>query len=140
MSESQLILVVRTPRDVVLERGVWSVRVPTETGQVGLRPRVEALVLAVEAGLVLVRRGEKDEYVGTAGGLLRCDGTTASLLTPLAVAGDDVDAVIDALDDALAEPSVELEGRAALERLQASIVRQLREGERQQLRRFEGAP
>jgi F0F1-type ATP synthase epsilon subunit len=140
MSAIQLKLVVRTPREVVLEVGVSSVRVPTETGQVGVRPRAEPLVLAVEPGLVLVRRDDAYEFVGTAGGLLRCDGATASLLTPLAVTGDDEDAVIDSLEGALAQPSVEMEARATLGRLQSSILRELREGRMEQMRRVEGAP
>ena len=56
MSNRQLKLMVRTPREVVVELRVSSIRVPTETGQVGVRPRAEPLVLAVEPGLVLVRR------------------------------------------------------------------------------------
>ncbi len=54
MSAIQLKLVVRTPREVVLERGVSSLRVPTETGQVGVRSGAEPRGLAVEPGLVLV--------------------------------------------------------------------------------------
>jgi F0F1-type ATP synthase epsilon subunit len=140
MNEIQLKLVVRTPREVVLERNVSSVRVPTDTGQVGVRPRAEPLVLAIEPGLLLVRRGGEYEFVGTAGGLLRCDGATASLLTPLAVTGNDEDAVIDALEEALAQPSVEMEARATLGRLQSSILRELREGGKEQMRQVEGAP
>lgn len=126
MNEIELKLIVRTPREAVLEQIVSSIRVPTESGDVGLRPRMEPLVLAVEPGLALVRRGDTFEFVGTAGGLLRCDGTTATLLTPLAVAGDDEDSVVDAIEDALAQPSVELEARATLGRLQNSILHELR--------------
>lgn len=140
MSARELQLVVRTPREVVLEWQVSSIRVPTETGQVGVRPRVEPLVLAVEPGLVLVRRGDSYEFVGTAGGLLRCDGASASLLTPLAVSGDDEDSVVKALDDAIARPSAEMEARATLGRLQTSILRELREGETERIRRIGGAP
>jgi F0F1-type ATP synthase epsilon subunit len=140
MIESQLQLIVRTPSEVVLEVDVLSIRVPTETGQVGVRRRAEPLVLAVAPGLVLVRRDDTYEFVGTAGGLLRCDGATASLLTPLAVTGDDEDEVIDALEKALAQPSVEMEARATLGRLQNSILRELREGRTEQTRRVEGAP
>jgi F0F1-type ATP synthase epsilon subunit len=138
MSELYLKLVVRTPREVVLEFDVSSVRVPTETGQVGVRPCVEPFVLAVEPGLVLVRRDDKYQFVGTAGGLLRCNGAIASLLTPLAVSGDDEDAVINALEEALAQPSVEMEARATLGRLQSSILRELREGGKEKMRRAEG--
>jgi F0F1-type ATP synthase epsilon subunit len=140
MNESQLKLMVRTPGEVVLEVDVSSIRVPTETGQVGVRRRAEPLVLAVEPGLVLVRRDDTYKFVGTAGGLLRCDGAIASLLTPLAVTGDDEDAVIDALEEALAQPSAEMEARATLGRLQSSILRELREGRMEQTRRVEGAP
>jgi F0F1-type ATP synthase epsilon subunit len=140
MSETQLKLVVRTPREVVFELGVSSIRVPTETGQVGVRRRAEPLVLAVEPGLVLVRQVDNYQFVGTVGGLLRCDGATASLLTPLAVTGIDEDAVIDALEVALAQPSVEMEARATLDRLQSSILHELREGRMEKTRRVEGAP
>jgi len=139
MSGPDLKLIVRTPREVVREVGVSSIRVPTETGQVGVRRRAEPLVLAVEAGLVLVRRDDSYEFIGTAGGLLRCDGSTASLLTPLAVAGEDEETVVEALEEALAHPTAEMEARATLSRLQSSILHELREGQREQMRTVEGA-
>jgi F0F1-type ATP synthase epsilon subunit len=138
MSEKRLKLVVRTPREMVVEMQVVSVRVPTETGQVGLRPRVEPLVLAVEPGLVLVRVEDAYQFVGTAGGLLRCDGATASLLTPLAVSGDDEVDVVEALEKALAQPSVEMEAREKLGRLQSSILHELRQGGEAKMRQAEG--
>jgi len=128
VSSSRFKLVVRTPREIAIELEATSIRVPTETGQVGLRARVEPLVLAVEPGLVLVRHEQAYQFVGTAGGLLRCDGTTASLLTPLAVRGDDEESVIASLEKALAQPSAEMEARETLGRLQSSILRELRQG------------
>jgi F0F1-type ATP synthase epsilon subunit len=134
MSSRLLKLLVRTPQAVVLEVDASSLRVPTETGQVGVRPRIEPLVLAVEPGLVLVRHGHAVTFVGTAGGLLRCNGKEATLLTPLAVVGDDEEGVLEALEEALARPSAELEARATISRLQTSILRELREGEGKPLR------
>lgn len=134
MKVTELKLVVRTPREVVLECGVSSIRVPTETGQVGVRPRAEPFVLAVEPGLVLVRQTEAFLFVGTAGGMLRCDSASASLLTPLAVTGDEEEAVLDALEEALAQPSMEMEARATLGKLQSSILRELRTGRKEQIR------
>ena len=128
-------LIVRTPREVVLELDATSLRVPTESGQVGMRPRVEALVLAVEPGLVLVRHGDSLHFIGSAGGLLRCDGKRASLLTPLAVAGKDEDEVMTALEQALAQPNVELEARVTLSRFQSRILRELRSGYQHQRQR-----
>jgi F0F1-type ATP synthase epsilon subunit len=137
MNASLLRFMVRTPREIVLELEVSSIRVPTETGQVGIRPRVEPLVLAVEPGVVLIRRGSDYEFAGTAGGLLRCNGAIASLLTPLAVAGDNEDAVIKAIEDTLAQPSVEMEARAMLGRLQTSILRELELTRTERVRRIE---
>jgi hypothetical protein len=94
--------------------------------------------LAIEPGLVLARREEAYLFVGTAGGLLRCDGTVASLLTPLAVSGDDEDVVIKALEEALAQPSVEMEARETLGRLQRSILRELRQGGKDTIRQAKG--
>ena len=138
MNAGRLRLVVRTPSASVLELQVSSIRVPTETGQVGIRPRMEPLVLAVEPGVVLIRQEQGHRFLGTAGGLLRCDGATASLLTPLAVTGDREQAVLQAVDQALAEPSVELEARAMLGRLQMSILHELEITRAERARRIEG--
>lgn len=127
MSPSQLQMIVRTPREIVVERFLRALRVPTETGQVGLRARGEPLVLAVEPGLLLMRMEDDYEYVGTAGGLLRCDGVTAKMLTPLAVAGKDERQVMQALEAALAKPNIELEARSTFDQLQHNILQELRQ-------------
>src|SRR5689334_11399264 len=111
MADSGLRLLVQTPHELVLELQVVSVRVPTETGQVGLRARHEPTVLAVEPGLVLVRLAESLQYVGTAGGILLSEGKVARLLTPLAVAGTDAATVTEKLDRAMSAPDAELQAR-----------------------------
>ncbi|MEQ8787817.1 MAG: hypothetical protein RIC55_16045 [Pirellulaceae bacterium] len=121
--------VVRTPSEVVLDSDASSLRVPTRSGQVGLRPRCEAAVLAIEPGLILLRRNGGYRYVGTAGGLLRCGGAEAVLLTPLAVVGEVLEQVQIDLDAALAEPSEEMEVRSTLTRLETNILQQLRRGD-----------
>jgi F0F1-type ATP synthase epsilon subunit len=136
VTERGLKLIVRTPQEVVLDLDVSSLRVPTESGQVGVRPRVEPLVLAVEPGLVLVRQESAFRLIGTAGGLLRCNGERASLLTPLSVAGTDEENILTALEQALAQPNIELEARAMLNRLQSSILRELRQRHPDQVRRL----
>lgn len=119
-------VLLRTPHHLALDRLVRSVRVLTETGHVGLRPGMEPLVLAVEAGLVVLRASDHVSFAGTAGGLLSCDGQTATLFTPLAVVGERPDQVRQALDQALAEPDAEMRLRAALDRLEGRIVAELR--------------
>jgi F0F1-type ATP synthase epsilon subunit len=119
-------LVVRTPHAVVLDEACDALRVPTHTGQVGLRPGTEASVLVIEPGLALVRRGDALRYLATAGGVLRHAEGAAEVFTPLAVVGEDVDAVRTALAQALAAPSDERELRALLGRLEGEILRELR--------------
>jgi F0F1-type ATP synthase epsilon subunit len=126
MAEASLHVVVRTPQEVAADLEVGSLRVPGDTGQVGLRPRCEATVLAVEPGLVLAWTAEGLRFIATAGGLLRCDGREAVLLTPVAVAGSEARAVRAQLDEALATPRAELELRRAIERLETGMLRELR--------------
>lgn len=126
MSDERLRFIVRTPHDVVIDTLVTSARVLTETGHVGLRIRMEPLVLAVEAGLVLLRTDYGVAFVGSAGGLLSSDGRQATLLTPLGVTGSDAAAVQLALDRALAEPGAEQKVRATLDKLEGRILTELR--------------
>lgn len=120
--------VVRTPHEVVLDTTARSVRVLTESGHVGLRPRIEPMVLPIEAGLVLVRADEGVMLVGSAGGLLSSDGHEATLFTPLGVVGSDSAVIQRALNDALAAPDSELAARARLGKLEGRILTELRRG------------
>ncbi len=137
LTDHTLQLIVRTPREVVLDLAVRSVRVPTETGQVGLRPRCEALVLPIEASLVVARTLDGVRFIGTAGGLLTCDGATATIVTPLAVTGDNQEQIQQALDQALSEPTEDMQARASLERLEGGILQEIH-SERQQRGRVGG--
>ena len=128
MDEETLRFVVRTPQGGVLDERVTSLRVPTDTGQVGLRPRAEAAALVVEPGLALAASSDGLRFLATAGGLLRCDGKQAVLLTPLAVVGDSAEVVRAELSQALETPSRDLELRAVLQRLETGILQELRRG------------
>jgi F0F1-type ATP synthase epsilon subunit len=124
MDQLCLHLVVRTPREVVADLTALSLRVPADTGQVGIRPRGEATVTPVEPGLVLIRTADGMRFVGTAGGLLRTTAREAVLLTPVAVLGNDAAAVLSAVEAALAGPDPERELRQAIERLEAGLLRE----------------
>lgn len=126
MAEETLRLVVRTPQGGVFDERVTSLRVPSDTGQVGLRPRSEAAALVVEPGLVLAASTAGLRFVATGGGLLRCDGAEAVLLTPLAVVGESAQTVRAELEKALGAPSPDRELRAVLQRLERGILQELR--------------
>lgn len=122
----RLRFVIRTPREVVLDEGVTAARVPTETGQVGLRPREEPVLLAVEPGLIVFSVQGDVRFAATAGGLFEGDRERAVLYTPFAVTGDDADEVISALDQALAATDTEIAARRQLGELEKRIVEELR--------------
>ena len=125
MSSATLRFVIRTPKEPILDQAASSVCVPTQTGQVGLRPRNEPTILAIEAGLIVIRVGTDFRYAGSAGGLLRCDGLIAILLTPLAVIGEEPDTVVAELDRVLAIPTEEAAIRKALAQIEMRIHEEL---------------
>ena len=129
MSPSSLRFVVRTPNETILDEEVDSIRVPTQSGQVGLRPRGEPNVMAVEAGLIVFRSNNGTRYAGSAGGMLHADRHAVSLLTPLAVVGEDIESVKYQLDVLLAAPNEEMEVRRTLGRLETRILQELQPGE-----------
>jgi F0F1-type ATP synthase epsilon subunit len=123
-------MTIRTPHRVVFDGSVRSVRVPVETGQVGLHPRVEPMVLAVEPGLVILRPDDGDRFVATAGGLLMSEPAHTVLHTPFAAAGSSGQEVLDALERALETPDSDLAARRELEELERHILRELGERRR----------
>lgn len=126
MAEVRLLLTVRTPHEVVLRTGIDSLRVPTESGLVGLRPRAEGSLLVVEPGLVLAREGTGVRFIATAGGLLVHRNKECELFTPMAVMGSGADEVLRALDRLLAEPTEEMNTRRQLSRLEQRVLETLR--------------
>jgi F0F1-type ATP synthase epsilon subunit len=125
MGDRLLRFVARTPNRTVVDQAVTGIRVKTETGQVGIRPGMEPVVLPIDAGLVVIRAEASTTFVGSAGGVLIVDGRTATLLTPLAVVGDDTASVRRAIDAAMAEAPVELAIRKRLGRLEEGVISQL---------------
>lgn len=127
-------LIVRTPNVSVFQRYVRSVRVPTESGHVGLHRRAEPAVLAVDPGIVNVRsedgRMDADTFIGTAGGLLVVKDNVVTLLTPIAVIGENEQAIATRFDALMAQPSSELEARVMLTKLEGHILNELRQQQR----------
>jgi F0F1-type ATP synthase epsilon subunit len=126
VADEALRLVVQTPQGGVFDEDVSSLRVPSDTGQVGLRPRSEPAALVVEPGLVLANTASRLRFIATAGGLLHCDGRKVVLLTPLAVVGESAEAVGAELERVMGRPSPDLELRGVLQRLETGILQELR--------------
>jgi F0F1-type ATP synthase epsilon subunit len=124
-NETRLRLVVRTPHASVINREVESVRLPTETGQVGLRARREPIVIAVEPGLILLHESSGNSFASSAGGLMQVADNRAVLFTPYAVAGHSPEEVLEQLDKAMAAPDSELSMRRKLSELERHILQEL---------------
>jgi F0F1-type ATP synthase epsilon subunit len=122
--------VIRTPHGTVFDNAVRGVRVPTETGQVGMRPRGEPMVLAIESGLIVVRLAVETRFAATAGGLLESGRDRCVLYTPFAVIDRSEVAVLEGLGQALATPKSELAARRQLAELEQHILRELRDRNR----------
>ena len=127
MASRELKVLIQTPDASVVEAGFDAARVPTRTGQVGLRPDMEPLVLVVEPGLVVLRRGDDTLYVGTGGGILDVSASGARLLTPFAIQGASPDDVLAELDAHMGTPSSELLARRRLGELEERILEQLKQ-------------
>ena len=132
--------IVQTPHATVLDTTASSVRVLTESGQVGIRPHMEPVVLPIESGLLLVRAKDGVTFLGSAGGLLSGDGHEVTLHTPLAVTGRDSAGVQRELNDVLAAPDSELVVRKKLGRLETRILSELRRGPHDGVPRKGGRP
>jgi F0F1-type ATP synthase epsilon subunit len=126
MPNATLRFIVRTPHEVTFDAPITSARLLTETGQVGLRGRMESIVIPVEPGLLVVRAKGAVTFIGSAGGVLASDGRQATLFTPLAVVGNEAVTVQQAIDRALAEPDSEMAARVTFGKLEGRILTQLR--------------
>jgi len=115
-------LVVRTPHAEVLRRSVTSLRVPTDTGSVGVLPGAERAVLAIEPGLAVAEDANGRILVGTAGGILRLEAARATLLSPLAIVGDDADTVRAEMGALSREPSADMELRRRIDMLERGLA------------------
>jgi len=118
--------VLRTPHEDVFDDHVRGVRVPTETGQAGLRPRGEPVLLVVEPGLLVLHHDAGVRFAATAGGLLESGRRQATLYTPIAVVGPSEDDVLAALNRLLSTPDREVAVRRRLGELERRIVEELR--------------
>lgn len=120
-------LQVKTPHQLVFDELVRSARVPTPSGQAGLRARAEPCRTVIEPGLIIAKTLHGLYFIASAGGLLDLQRERALLLTPFAAVGDSAERVLDALSRELATPDSELLARKRLGELEHRIVSELRE-------------
>ena len=120
-------LVIHTPSRTVVQSHVRSARIPTESGQMGLRRGTEPMVTVVEPGLCIVRSDVGTRFLATAGGLLEVVRERAVIYTPFFALGEAGEQVLRELDRALELPNGDLAARQRLGELEQHIVQELRE-------------
>lgn len=132
----RLSFTVLTPQRELVRAQVRGLRVSAADGWLGIRPRGEACIVAVQPGLLLVYGDSvhprlhprlHPRYGATAGGLLRSDGRTCTLYTPYAVFGATPAETQEALSAVLHGESPEFAARRELDALQTRILRELRD-------------
>jgi F0F1-type ATP synthase epsilon subunit len=127
---AELRFLVRTPRAVAIDRRLQSVRLPTESGQFGLRPGAEPMLVAIEPGLLLLRDVARTDYAASAGGLLSVAREVSTLYTPFAVSGGSAEEVLEQFEQAQQDPTSDLSTHRQLEALELKILRELRREDR----------
>ena len=122
----RLHFMIRTPHELLLDVQLLAARVPSQSGQVGLRAHAEPMMLVVEPGLIVLRGApEAHQLAASAGGLLDVQPARAVLFTPFAALGADAAELLSALERAFAVPDSELSVRRKLGDLEQRIVREL---------------
>jgi F-type H+-transporting ATPase subunit epsilon len=80
-----------TPQKVVREEEATSVTAPTMDGEVSILPHHAKFLSALTDGVVVLHKGEKEEYLAVGGGYVETDGKEVKLLVSRAHGQDEID-------------------------------------------------
>jgi F-type H+-transporting ATPase subunit epsilon len=95
---SPLILQLRTPGGLLVDRPIFALTAEDLDGWFGVRPGRADLVAVLPPGLLAFRDEEGEAFVALAGGLLHVRGGACRVLAREAILSRDLDGVADALD------------------------------------------
>lgn len=88
---SKLKLTIITPKQVVLEKEIAGVTVPSTEGEMTILPRHINLFSLLEEGIVHYWSGDNHEYLAIGGGYVETDGESVRLLVSRAYGQDEID-------------------------------------------------
>ena len=86
-----LLLEIVTPAGTTYSGAVEMVTLPTATGQIGIYPLHVPLLTRMEPGEMIVRRGNRDEFLAVGQGLVEVTADRVSIVTDMAIAVDKID-------------------------------------------------
>lgn len=88
---NMILLRIITPKKIVLEDEVDSVTAPASDGEITVLPRHTNLFTLLKDGVVMIKKGGKEDYLAIGGGFLETDGTEINLLVSRAQGQDEID-------------------------------------------------
>lgn len=95
-------LTIITPKQVVLEKDIEGVTVPSTEGEMTILPRHTNLFALLDEGIVRYWKGNEEEFLAIGGGYVETNGKTVELLVSRAYGQDKIDeeATKKAIDEA----------------------------------------
>lgn len=79
-----------TPEKTIYSGEITSLTVPTATGEITVLPHHMNLLTTIVPGEVIIREGNKIQYLGVTGGFLEIANNKVTLLSDFAVRSEDV--------------------------------------------------
>lgn len=86
-------LEIVTPQKVVYKDEVDEVLVPTPKGQIGILPHHIPLVTEVISGELVIKKGNKEDFLAVAGGFLEVSPSKVTILADYAIHSDDIQVI-----------------------------------------------
>lgn len=83
-------LKIITPKKIILEEEVFSVTVPTASGEITILPHHANLFSLLVEGIIKIRKRNEEDYLAIGGGYLETDGQQLHILVSKAYRQDEI--------------------------------------------------
>lgn len=84
-------LKIITPQRQVVDEEVTSVTVPSADGDITVLPKHVHLLTLLKDGIIVMKNGDKEDYLAIGGGYLETNGKEANILVSRAYKQDEID-------------------------------------------------
>jgi F-type H+-transporting ATPase subunit epsilon len=93
-------LKIITPKKIVVEQEVDAVTVPSSQGDITVLPKHIHLLTLLKEGIIMMKKGDKEDFLAIGGGYLETNGKEANILVSRAYKQEE-------LDEELTEKAIE---------------------------------
>jgi len=124
---SFLHLKIITPKKIVLEEEVFSVTIPTTSGEITVLPKHEKLFSIITEGIIKIKKKDEEDYLSIGGGYLETDGKELNILVSRAYGQNEIDEemINQATEEAkkiLSQPVSKKEKSEAISMMRRAII------------------